>query len=82
MYKKTVFYCTYDNEDRSRNYKRNVTNNAVSLVFIAASIMCLINLGFTTAFNITVSLFPLALLSTYLISIERVVLGRIQKQEM
>ena len=64
------------------NYKRNVPDNAVYLTSVGSGIICLINLGSTTAFNIVVSLTLLALLSTYMISIGCILLKRIQKQEL
>ena len=64
------------------NYKRNVPDNAVYLTSVGSGVICLINLGSTTAFNIVVSLTLLALLSTYMISIGCVLLKRIRKQEL
>lgn len=64
------------------NYERNVPDNAVYLTSVGSGVICLINLGSTTAFNIVVSLILLALLSTYMISIGCVLLKRIRKQEM
>ena len=64
------------------NYKRNVPDNAVYLSSVGSGVICLINLGSTTAFNVVVSLTLLALLSTYMISIGCVLLKRIRKQEL
>ena len=64
------------------NYKRNVPDNAVYLTSVGSGIICLIDLGSTTAFNIVVSLALLALLSTYMISIGCVLLKRIRKEEL
>ena len=64
------------------NYKRNVPDNAVYLASVGSGVICLINLGSTTAFNIVVSLTLLALLSTYMISIGCVLLKRIRKQQL
>ena len=64
------------------NYKSNVPNNAVYLTSVLSGVICLKNLGSTTAFNIVVSLSLLALLSTYMISIGCVLLKRIRKQEL
>ena len=64
------------------NYERNVPDNAVYITSLATAIICLINLGSTTAFNIVVSLILLALLSTYMISIGCILLKRIRKEEL
>ena len=64
------------------NYKRNVPDNAVYLTSVGSGIICLIDLGSTTAFNIVVSLALLALLSTYMISIGCILLKRIRKEEL
>ena len=64
------------------NYKRNVPDNAVYLTSVVAGIICLINLGSTTGFNIVVSLNLLALLSTYMISIGCVLRKRILKEPL
>ena len=64
------------------NYERNVPDNAVYITSLFTGIICLINLGSTTAFNIVVSLILLALLSTYMISIGCILLKRIRKEEL
>ena len=64
------------------NHKHNVPDNAVYLTSFASGLICLINLGSTTAFNIVVSLTLLALLSTYMISIGCVLLKRIRREEL
>lgn len=64
------------------NYERNVPDNAVYLTSVGSGIICLINLGSTTAFNIVVSLILLALLSTYMISIGCILLKRIRRQDL
>ena len=64
------------------NYKRNVPDNSVYLTSVISGIICLINLGSTTGFNIVVSLNILAILSTYMVSIGFVLLRRIRKQEL
>lgn len=63
-------------------YKRNVPDNAVYLTSVGSGVICLINLGSTTAFNIAVSITLLALLSTYMISIGCVLLERVRKQDL
>ena len=64
------------------NRKQNVPDNAVYLTSFASGVICLINLGSTTAFNIVVSLLLLALLSTYMISIGCVLLKRLRKEPL
>ena len=64
------------------NYKGRIPSSAVYLPSINTNIIHPINLSSTTAFNTIVSLFLLALLSTYIISIKCVLLKRIQKQEL
>lgn len=64
------------------NYERNVPDNAVYITSLGTAIICLIDLGSTTAFNIVVSLILLALLSTYMISIGCILLKRIRKEEL
>ena len=64
------------------NHKRNVPDNAVYLTSLASGIICLINLGSTTAFNIVASLSLLALLSTYMISIGCVLRKRLRKEPL
>ena len=64
------------------NYTRNVPDNAVYLTSLISGIICLINLGSTTAFNIVVSLNILAILSTYMVSIGFVLLKRLRKQSL
>ena len=64
------------------NYKRNVPDNAVYLTSVVAGVICLINLGSTTGFNVVVSLNLLALLSTYMISIGCVLRKRIMKEPL
>jgi choline transport protein len=64
------------------NHKRNVPDNSVYLTSVVAGILCLINLGSTTAFNIIVSLTLLALLSTYMISIGCVLLKRLKGEAL
>ena len=64
------------------NYKRNVPDNAVYLTSVIVGIICLINLGSTTGFNIVVSLSLQALLSTYMISIGCVLRKRVLKEPL
>lgn len=64
------------------NYERNVPDNAVYITSLGTGIICLINLGSTTAFNIVVSLILLALLSTYMISIGCILLKRVRKEDL
>ena len=64
------------------NHKRNVPDNSVYLTSVIADILCLINLGSTTAFNLIVSLTLLALLSTYMISIAYVLLKRLKGEAL
>ncbi len=64
------------------NHKRNVPDNSVYLTSVVAGILCLINLGSTTAFNIIVSLTLLDLLSTYMISIDWVLLKRLKGETL
>jgi amino acid transporter len=64
------------------NYKRNVPDNAVYLTSVVAGVICLINLGSTTGFNVVISLNLLALLSTYMISIGCVLRKRIMKEPL
>ena len=64
------------------NYKRKVPDNSVYLTSVISGIICLINLGSTTGFNIVVSLSVLAILSTYMVSIGCVLAKRIRKQEL
>ena len=64
------------------DYKHNVPDNAVYLTSVGSGIICLIDLGSTTAFNIVVSLALLALLSTYMISIGCILLKRIRREEL
>ena len=64
------------------NNKHNVPDNAVYLTSIASGLICLINLGSTTAFNIVVSLTLIALLSTYMISIGCILLKRLRKEDL
>ena len=51
------------------NAKYDIPFNSVYLSSVLTSILCLVNLGSTFAFNLIVSLSLLALLSTYMISI-------------
>lgn len=64
------------------NKKRHVPENAVYLTSACASIICLINLGSTTAFNIVASLSLMALMSTYMLSIGSVALKRIRGEPL
>jgi choline transport protein len=64
------------------NHNRNVPDNAVYLTSIAAGILCLVNLGSTFAFNIIVSLTLLALLLTYMITIDCVLRKRLLGKEL
>jgi amino acid transporter len=58
--------------------KRNIPFNAVYATAFWSAVLCVINIGSTTAFNIIISLTLLALLSTYMLSIGCVSLKRIR----
>lgn len=58
--------------------KRNIPFNAVYATAFWSAVLCVINIGSTTAFNIIISLTLLALLSTYMLSIGCVSLKRIK----
>ena len=60
------------------NPKRHVPDNSVYVTSILSGIICLINFGSQTAFNIVVSLNLLALMSTYMLSIGCITLKRLQ----
>lgn len=60
----------------------NVPFNAIYLTALFTGVICLINLGSTTAFSIMVSLNLLALVSTYMLSIGCVLLKRIRHQDL
>ncbi|KAK5202403.1 hypothetical protein LTR41_011846 [Exophiala xenobiotica] len=62
--------------------KRNIPVNAVYATAFWSAVICIINLGSTTAFNIVVSLILLALLSTYMLSIGCVLLKRIKGEPL
>ncbi|KAH7125102.1 amino acid transporter-like protein [Dendryphion nanum] len=62
--------------------KNNVPNNAVYLASVLSAVLCLINIGSTTAFNIIVSLTLLGLLSTYMLSIGCVLLKRLKGEAL
>ncbi len=64
------------------NHRWSVPFNSVYVVSVISAIFCLINLGSTFGFNIIVSLFLLALLSTYMISIGCVLRKRILKEDL
>ncbi|KAK8241058.1 amino acid transporter-like protein [Phyllosticta capitalensis] len=64
------------------NAKYDIPFNSVYLSSVLTSILCLVNLGSTFAFNLIVSLSLLALLSTYMISIGCILLRRIQGQPL
>jgi choline transport protein len=61
------------------NTHRHVPDNAIHLTTSLTFILCPINLGSNLAFNITVSLSLLALLSTYMISIGCVLRKRLSR---
>ncbi|KAI1617196.1 amino acid transporter-like protein [Exophiala viscosa] len=62
--------------------RRNIPFNAVYATAFWMAVLCLINIGSTTAFNIIISLNLLALLSTYLLSIGCVCLKRIKGEPL
>jgi choline transport protein len=62
--------------------KRQIPFNAVYVTVVAAGILCLINLGSTSGFNIIVSLNLLALMSTYMLSIGCITLKRLRGQPL
>ena len=62
--------------------KRHIPFNAVYATSFWSAVLCLINLGSTTAFNIIISLTLLALLSTYMLSIGCVALKRIKGERL
>ncbi|KAK5215529.1 polyamine transporter tpo5 [Exophiala xenobiotica] len=62
--------------------KRNIPFNAVYATAFWSAVLCLINIGSTTAFNIIISLTLLALLSTYMLSIGCVCLKRIRGETL
>ncbi|KIW24142.1 uncharacterized protein PV07_09874 [Cladophialophora immunda] len=62
--------------------RRNIPFNAVYATSFWSAVLCVINIGSTTAFNIIISLTLLALLSTYMVSIGCVCLKRIRKEPM
>lgn len=62
--------------------KRNIPFNAVYAVSFWSAVLCVINIGSTTAFNIIVSLTLLALMSTYMLSIGCVALKRIRGETL
>jgi len=62
--------------------KRHIPFNAVYATSFWTAVLCLINLGSTTAFNIIISLTLLSLLSTYMLSIGCVCLKRIKGQPL
>ncbi|KAK8177984.1 amino acid transporter-like protein [Phyllosticta citrichinensis] len=64
------------------NPKYDIPFNSVYLSSILTSILCLVNLGSTFAFNLIVSLSLLALLSTYMISIGCILLRRLRGQDL
>ena len=61
------------------NHKRQVPDNAVYLTTLLAGLLCLINFGSSLAFNIIVSI---TLLSTYMISIDCVLLLRLRHRPL
>lgn len=61
---------------------RRVPFNAVYATSFWSAVLCLINLGSTTAFNIIISLTLLALLSTYMLSIGCVCLKRLRGERL
>ncbi|KAL8707982.1 MAG: hypothetical protein Q9220_007062 [cf. Caloplaca sp. 1 TL-2023] len=60
----------------------NVPFNAIYLTAFFTGVICLINLGSTTAFSIMVSLNLLALVSTYMLSIGCVLLKRVKRESL
>ena len=62
--------------------KRNIPFNAVYATAFWSAVLCVINIGSTTAFNIIISLTLLALLSTYMLSIGCVCLKRIRGEPL
>lgn len=62
--------------------KRHIPFNAVYATSVVSGIICLINLGSTSGFNVVVSLNLLALMSTYMLSIGCVALKRLKGQEL
>ncbi|KAJ9610790.1 polyamine transporter tpo5 [Cladophialophora chaetospira] len=62
--------------------KRNIPFNAVYAVSFWTAVLCVINIGSTTAFNIIVSLTLLALMSTYMLSIGCVALKRLRGEPL
>jgi L-asparagine transporter-like permease len=64
------------------NHKRGVPFDSVYLTPVASDILYLINMGSTLAFNIIVSLSPLGLLSTYMMSICCVLLKRLKGEAL
>ncbi|KAJ8065439.1 hypothetical protein OCU04_006124 [Sclerotinia nivalis] len=64
------------------NHSLNVPPNAIYLTSILTTLLCLINLGSSFAFNIIISISLLALLSTYMMSIGCVLLKRIKGESL
>ena len=64
------------------NKRRHVPDIAVYATSIVSGIICLINLGSTTGFNIVVSLNLLALMSTYMLSIGCITLKRLRGEPL
>jgi choline transport protein len=62
--------------------KRNIPFNSVYAVSFWTAVLCVINIGSTTAFNIIISLTLLALMSTYMLSIGCVALKRIRGERL
>ncbi|KAK5193573.1 polyamine transporter tpo5 [Exophiala xenobiotica] len=62
--------------------KRNIPFNSVYATAFWSAVLCVINIGSTTAFNIIISLTLLALLSTYMLSIGCVCLKRIRGEPL
>jgi choline transport protein len=62
--------------------KRNIPFNSVYVVSFWSAVLCVINIGSTTAFNIIISLTLLALMSTYMLSIGCVTLKRLRGERL
>lgn len=62
--------------------KRHIPFNAVYFTSILSGVICLINLGSTSGFNIVVSLNLLALMSTYMLSIGCIALKRLRGEPL
>lgn len=62
--------------------KRNIPFNAVYATSFWSAVLCVINIGSSTAFNIIISLTLLALLSTYMLSIGCVCLKRLRGEPL